>query len=261
MELHELHVPQFDTGPVGHGVSVAGRHQRIRRFAINLTGTAGAQDGLLGPHQGQAVLVVVDQRTAADTVVSQQVERERVLANVDIPQPAGPADHGPHDFPAGGVTHGVRDPTATVPPLTPQIQFARLHIEVGSPANQFLDAVGSFAHDHGDDVRIAQFSAGRQGVGHVRIERVVGIQDARNAALCITAGGLVDAVLGKHQHRQPGIDGNGGPQTGQARADDQDVCEEVGNLLRVKRHQIPMWFMIHGLCAPPSPGPRASPFL
>ena len=57
-----------------------------------------------------------------------------------------------------------------------------------------------------------------------------------------------------------GIDGDGGPQSGQPRADDQDVGEVMGNLFRVKRHQIPMRFMIHGLRAPPSLGPRALPF-
>ena len=84
MELDELHVPQFHAGPVGQGVSVAGRHVRIGRFAVDLTGASGAQNGLFGPHQGQAVLAVVDQRPAAAAVGGQQIERERVLANMDI---------------------------------------------------------------------------------------------------------------------------------------------------------------------------------
>jgi len=50
-------------------MAVAGGHIRIRRLAINLAGTAGAEDRLLGPHEGLAVLGMPDKCAAAGTFV------------------------------------------------------------------------------------------------------------------------------------------------------------------------------------------------
>ena len=54
MELHELHVPHHRAGPVGHGLAVAGGHQRVGGVGEHLAGAAAGQDDR--PGQGDREL-------------------------------------------------------------------------------------------------------------------------------------------------------------------------------------------------------------
>ena len=97
---------------------------------------------------------------------------------------------------------------------------------------------GRLADHAPDDFDVAERAAGLQGVGHVVFAAVGGIQNGGDAALGACAVGFLQLVLGDHEHRQAGIDGQGRPQSGQAAADDQHVGEEVRHLLGMKGNEI-----------------------
>ena len=60
---------ELGAGAVGQGVAIAAGHGRIGRLAIKLPGAARAEDRLLGPDEGLAMIGVPDQRAAAIAVV------------------------------------------------------------------------------------------------------------------------------------------------------------------------------------------------
>ena len=84
MELHEFHVTHQGSGSESNRVTIPRRNTRIGRFAEHLTTSASAKDRLLGPDQHWSSLLNRNDRTAASIVVSQQVDRVSLLANLDI---------------------------------------------------------------------------------------------------------------------------------------------------------------------------------
>ena len=85
------------------------------------------------------------------------------------------------------------------PPSSPSADLAVDLVEVGAPVDQLADPVGRLAHDHLDDFGIAQALAGRQRVGDVVVEAVLGIEHAGDAPLGVVAVALAHLVLGHDQ--------------------------------------------------------------
>ena len=71
VELHELHVPQFGPGAVGHCVSIGGSHGGIGGLAINLAGSACGQNGLTRPDEYFLSMLLGHNRPAAGTFMRQ----------------------------------------------------------------------------------------------------------------------------------------------------------------------------------------------
>ena len=96
----------------------------------------------------------------------------------------------PHDLPAGLVAEGVDDPRVRVASFASQGDVAVDLVEVGAPVDQLADADRRLAYDHLDDVRVAQALAGREGVGDVVVEAVLGVEDAGDPPLGVVAVAL-----------------------------------------------------------------------
>ncbi len=238
MELDELHVAQLNAGPIGQRRTVTCGHRRVGRFTKDLSGTAGAENRLLRPNHHRLMFVLDDQGSATATFVAEQVDRERVLPDIDVGHVARPRDHRPHHFLTGRIAASMNDSLAAMSSLSPQRQLAFLLVELGPPAHQLLDPSRSFTNHHVDDLAITQIAARRQRVGHVRLKAIVGIQHAGDPALGVAAVGLAQAVLGHHQDRLIGFHRIGGAQPGQSPSDDQDVGESVERRLRIEGQQV-----------------------
>ncbi len=98
--------------------------------------------------------------------------------------------------------------------------------------------VGCFAHDHLDDLGVAQALAGRQRVGDVVVEPVFGVEHAGNAPLGVVAVAFAHLVLGHDQHAVRLGNAQRGPEAGDAAADDQHVGEMMRQFSRVEAHEI-----------------------
>ena len=109
---------------------------------------------------------------------------------------------------------------------------------MGTPADQIVYLVGRLADHQLDDAPFAQAGTGAQGILDVILETVLGGHHARDAALGIIAVALLNAILGHDQDVEIRWNLEGGPQAGDARADHENVAEEMRGLLWAKGNQI-----------------------
>ena len=124
------------------------------------------------------------------------------------------------------------------PPSRPERQSAADVVELRAPVDQFADPQGGLAHHVLDHRRIAERAAGFERVGHVVLDAVVRLDHGGHPALSVVAIGLPNPLLGDDHDREPGIDGQRRPQTGQPAADHQHVGKEVRHALGMERDQV-----------------------
>jgi hypothetical protein len=101
-------------------------------------------------------------------------------------------------------------------------------IEMSAPADQLVDSIRRFAHDHLDDLGIAESLASGEGIGDVVVEAVLRVQNPGDSSLSIVAVAFTDLVLGHDEG--PELIGNAkrGTKTGNPASDDEYVSEMVG---------------------------------
>ena len=85
---------------------------------------------------------------------------------------------------------------------------------------ELLDPPRGLADYPLDDFGIAERAAGLQRVGHVVLEAIFRIDHAGDAALGVGAVGVLQAVFGDDQHREPRIGAQGGANPSQPATDD-----------------------------------------
>ena len=124
------------------------------------------------------------------------------------------------------------------PPSRVEGDLAVDPVEDRPPLDQLGNPPGGLADDQGDDLRVAEPLAGGDGVGDVVLEVVLGVHHPRDTALGIRAVALADLVLGDDQGAERLRHAEGGPEAGDAPADDQDVGEVVRQVLGVERGQV-----------------------
>ena len=124
------------------------------------------------------------------------------------------------------------------PPSRPSASRPPCVVELRAPVDQFADPQGGLAHHVLDHRRIAERAAGFERVGHVVLDAVVRVHDRGHSALSVVAIGLPNRLLGDDHDREPGIDGQRRPQTGQPAADHQHVGKEVRHALGMERDQV-----------------------
>jgi hypothetical protein len=132
----------------------------------------------------------------------------------------------------------VHDAAMAVPALATEHQLALLRVEVRAPGDQLANVLRRLADHHLDNFPVAQIRSGNEGVIDVAVEVVLGIQNARDAALRERAVRLLHRVLSDHQQRQPRVDLHRSPQAGDAAPDDQHIGKVMRDALRMKRNEI-----------------------
>ena len=94
------------------------------------------------------------------------------------------------------------NPVPAMPALASQHQFPRVQIEIGTPANQLLNAFRGLPYYHFDNGFVAKRPTCCHGIGNVVFKPIFWIHHPRDAALGKMAVGLLKAVLGNDQHRK-----------------------------------------------------------
>ena len=155
MKLHEFHVPQFASSPKGHRVTIGSRNFGIGCFPVETTGSPRCQNRLLGPDECLAMTGIPDQGTATLPFMSQQINCERVLPDIDLWIIPDLFDQCPHDFLARGIAQSVYHTSVAVAPLLRESNLAIRLIKMGSHRNEFPDPGRGFSHDGFDDFLIA----------------------------------------------------------------------------------------------------------
>ena len=223
VELHELHVAQLGAGAVGGRHAVAGGHRRVGRLAVDHAGAAAGQDRLLGPDQqrdraGRRCTRAPTQRPSCVSRSMVKVRSQRVTL----------AALRARSMMARITSKPVASPRAWTmrrwlwPPSMPMSV-----VELGAVADQVVDLAGRLADHQLDDGAVAQAGAGGQRVLDVVLEAVLRRAHGGDAALGVAAVALLDLVLGDDQDVHRRRRGQGGPQPGDAAADDEHVGEDV----------------------------------
>ena len=181
---------------------------------------------------------VPDEGAAARPLVRQQVDRKGRFPDQHVRPRADKLGHRPHHFLAGGVAQRMDDPAMAVPAFQRQSDLAVVRVEVRPIADQLADAVRRLADDHVDDPPVAKPLSGGDRIGRVTAEIVQRIEDAGDPPLRIGAVGLQQAVLRDDDDPEARIDGQRGPDAGDAAADDQHVRKSVRNPFRVEPNEI-----------------------
>ena len=185
MKLHELHIPQRAACAECDGVTVGRGDLRIGRLAIKCSGTAGAENRLLGPDKRATMIRVPDEGTTADSVMREQIQRKRLRPEIDMRSLGRATVHGPHDFLSGGITERVGDSRMAVTALQSQRQLAVDFVEFRAVRNQFANSLRGFADHQFHDLRMAQpFACGNR-VGDVTGEIIERPQNSGNAPLSV----------------------------------------------------------------------------
>ena len=204
-------------------VAVPRRNRRIGRLAIDLPGSARAQNRLLSPDHRLVAALVGNDRTAASAFMRQQVEGKGVGADFNVGKMLDTVDDCPHHFLARRVAKRVDDPIVAVPSLATKYQLPVRLVETSSPFDQFSNSTRSLTDHHFDHLLVAERAARDQGVGNVLFEAILGVNYSGDAPLCKTAVRLLDRVLRDDERRQTRWYRNRRPQTGQPSSNDQHI--------------------------------------
>ena len=214
MELHELHIRDPAAGAPGHGDAVARRRIRIGRVEIDLAGAARCQHDMAGRqgHHFVSFLIERVQAVAAayimrvernarrhEPAAGDQVDRGMPFKHRDI----GVLAHLGHQRFLNGMARGVgcvHDARMAVAALAVQLKARHLLVagarERYAFGNQPFDRGRRPFNDELDGLRIVQPGAGDHGVVDMRRERILRVDDGRNAALRPIAGASQQGPLG-----------------------------------------------------------------
>jgi hypothetical protein len=122
--------------------------------------------------------------------------------------------------------------------LARQGEMAFLFVEVRAEANELGDLARRFAHDHFNDVAMAQPAAGAERILDVILKAILRRQHPRDAALGVVARTLLNLVLGDDEHVERRRDFERRAQARNAGADDEDVGEDVRRPLGIELHEV-----------------------
>ena len=257
MKLDELHVGDPAAGAPGHRDAVAGRSVGITGVEIHLGGAAGGEHHFLRAQDIDPLIAAVEGVQAdAALIALNQVDRDMLVKELNVVTFGNVRFQGLLQGPAGCIG-GVYHAAFAVPPFAGEVKPAaadfllipgKRHTEIGEP----LDTFAPRGRGELDHFRIAQSGAGHQGVLHVLLDAVVGLQHRRYATLGPVTGMLFAGGFRQYRDRQLARQVQGGGKAGCAGADDDHVVAELmahGSAWSCSSHSIVKSFATQNLAA------------
>ncbi len=239
MELHEFHIAEHGAGAGGERHALAPRADRIGAMREQPTDPAGGDDDAIGAQEDGTVRPFGDE--AGDfTVRDAQAPRGKTFEDCDGGRGADGRGQSESDFAAGPVAAGMDDAMPAMRGFEAAFQAAvRGAVERDAVADQVFDrcrAAGNNALDHRRD---AKPIAGRERIGDMQRDAVVGADASGDAALrenarCVFA----DRPLAQ-QHARFRRELQRRHQAGDAAADDQHFAFEIATIHGWPRFTIP----------------------
>ena len=239
VELVELQVGDGRAGPPGRCHAVAGGQGRIRGVRVEGARTAGGEDDRVRREALQVAVGAEQNRAAHPAARQDEVDEHGVFAHeqagpgaVDSRgERAGPFRAFPHGGDQGGLDGGAGRVAAGVQHARPRMRGFEpagdpgfIPVEVDAEADEVPHPGGTLRAQHPDGGGIAEARPGPQGVDHMGFHRVVGEHRRGDATLGVPGVAVRQGRLG---HQGDGVAGvgrpDGGDQSGQAAADDEDV--------------------------------------
>ena len=202
MELHELDIGHRDPGPQGHGQTVGSGLGRIGGHREELARSASGQDCMTGPYIHHPSLGVERPYPATPSAFHQKVEGEPLFEDRRR-GPAGGVDQCPLHLCPGGRPTGVDHPGGGMATFPGELEGASgLPIELRTHGDQFMDPERALVDHDPHRVGVAQTCARGQGVGQMKVSRILVPTQHRGHATLGPPGGRTPQ-LGFGQHSDP----------------------------------------------------------
>jgi 3-dehydroquinate synthase len=224
VELNELEVADFGSGPVGQRDAVAGGDIGVGRGLVEAAETAGGQQDGFGGDADFAVVAFVEGNGSDDFAVVKEELRDRGKAGeADAGEGGCLASKRAGDLAAGRVAVCVQDAAAGVRAFAGEGEAGTFAVELGPPGDQFLDGARAFLDKRVDGLRVAEAVAGGDGVLLVEGDLVVVAEGGGDAALGVFRGGLLELILGEDKDAAEGGKLDSGAEAGDTCADDEEI--------------------------------------
>lgn len=229
VELDEFEVADGGAGAPGHGDAVAGGDIGISGVLEDAAETAGSEQDGAGAEFDAAGVAFVESESAGDGAVG--VEEEVGDGGEAEESDAGDGDgfvvEGAGDLAAGGIAVGVKHAGARVGAFAGEKKLGAIAVELDAPLDEFLNASGAFLDEGVDGFGRAESIAGGEGVGFVEADLVVVAEGDGDTALGVGGRRFFESILGDDEDAAEGGEVDGGPHTGDARADDEEIRFEM----------------------------------
>ncbi len=156
-------------------------------------------------------------------VVDDQAGGERVVEHLQrsVALQARPERAG--DLAAGRVARVEHAPHAVRAFASERRLAVLVAIERGAPGHQLADVARAFVHEHLDRIAVAEAGAGFEGVREVQRGRVVLANGRRHTALGVAGVAFGAAGLCQEEDVSVPHEIDGGSETGDAAADDEEI--------------------------------------
>ena len=227
MELDELEISDPGAAAIRHRDAVSGRHRRVGRVPIDVSGAAGRQQDRLRPgHTDRPVLGQIPDPGAAP-VLDHQVDDLGVRVRPDPGHGRHPLVEHAADLAAGRIAR-VQHPPHAVRPLDRQRRLTiGAAVESRPPVHQLPDEPWPIFDERPHRPLVAEAIAGRQGVRSVELGRVSRAHRGGNAALRVSGVAFAGLCFGEDEHVPDWTELGDRPQACDATSDDEIVCAEV----------------------------------
>ena len=227
MKLHELEIRHPGAGPVRHRDAVAGRHRRIGRVAVDVTGAAGRQQNRPGPRDPDRPVIRQIPDAGAAAALDDEVDDARVGMGADVRHGRDPLIQHAADFTPGRVPR-VQHASYAVGPFDRQRQLAaRVAIEPRAPIDQLADEPRPVLDQRLDRALVAQAVTGRKRVLCMERGRIARTDGGGDPALRMAGVPLAGLGLRQDQYIPDGTELGGGAQAGNAASDDEVIRAQV----------------------------------
>ena len=213
MELHHLHVGDLGPGPPADSHAVARGDVWIAGVEIDLAAAPGGEDRPWRA-DGEYLSRLLVEQVGADAAVASgegeatrrdEVDEVRPLPDLHVRQRTHLCKQAGHYLAPGDVA-GMEDAAHCVSALASKVVAAGpiTPVEYDAVLLQFAYALWTCGDDLADRRLVAQPRAGVERVSDMALERVFGIDHARNAALGVVAVAVGGALL-RHQQDAPAM--------------------------------------------------------
>jgi 3-dehydroquinate synthase len=223
MELDEFEIRDAGACMVRQRNAVAGRDRRIRRFAKDLSGAAGREQGGAGADLAPRAVVVEIDDAANRRILNDEAGDECVVDRLDRSQCLDAMPQRAADFAAGRIA-GVKNAPNGVRGLEAESgEPALVSIEAGSPLEKLTHVLWPIVDEDAHRCFVAQAIAGTDCVGGVQRRTVAGADGCRNTALRVARVALGRIGFRENQYAAFRRKRDGGAETGDAAADYDEV--------------------------------------
>ena len=213
VELDELHIGDFCSGPVAHCHAGTTGDIRVAGIKINLSSSA-AGDGGGGSESGENLSGFGIENVGAETAVGagdgkpcayNEIDGDMVFKNGDVGAVFHAFNHYPFQFGSGDVA-GVKHAALVVSAFAAEVEVVRIvgvaefaaGGEFCTESDDFADRFGAGFNDSADSIFVAHSGTGSEGILNMFFKCIIVIHHAGNPALSTAAVAFVDGAFGEY---------------------------------------------------------------